>query len=467
MKFSVFLALILIFSFAYTQEASDISKLKESILTQTELCKKAESFNSLSILYKNINADSALHYNNIALEEAIKLNDKFLLASVLKNRAIIFNLLADYEKAISFALKSSEIASESNNNVLAAECLFTIGHIYYHKAENENFRKKDDLNNSLEYYTRSLETATMLNDSLQIVNCWIEIGLVWFQLGNNEKAVKYLSDALEVSNRNSSHREFFHNIAKGSHNIGLVFAAKKEYDKAAENFKKAAEIDSVLNNKEGVALIRYAEVCLAKGNLKEALFYASNSYDTAVVYNFKLRAKQACEVMQKVFALQGDYANAYAVMLKYQAFSDSIYNEDFIKKLGNIELTHQFELQEQETEIRHNAEIKRQKLIRNAFLIGLILTLMLIVVVVYAYLQKRKSNRLLQVKNAQIMQQKEEIEAQRDLAAHQRDLIAEQKHEITSSIQYAFRIQSAVIPDENIISEVIKDYFAVASIKFC
>ncbi len=443
----------------HAQKNSEIDVLKNRLKQKTRITETADIQNQISILYKNINADSALHYNNIALETARTANDNNLLASALKNRAIIFNLLADYEKAVNFALEAASFAEKGNNKLLTAECMFTIGHIYYHKAENEMFRNKEDLDHSLEYYNKALGISEELNDSLQIVNNWIEIGLVSFQLGDIEKAVKFLNDALDISKRNSSHRDFFHNIAKASHNIGLVYTAGQEYELAAENFIKAAEIDSILNNKEGVALIRYAEIMLCQGKYNQALYYAGNSYDTAIAYNFKLRAKQACEVMQQAYAAKGEYRMAYDIMLKYQAFSDSLYSEDFIKKLGNMELSHQFELQEQATEMKYNAEINRQKLMRNASLIGLLLTLLLIIVVVYAYLQKRKSNRILQVKNEQILQQKDEIEAQRDLAAQQRDLISEQKHEITDSIHYAFRIQSAVIPDEKYMSDILSDYF--------
>ncbi|MFH1320406.1 MAG: hypothetical protein ABII90_07125 [Bacteroidota bacterium] len=55
--------------------------------------------------------------------------------------------------------------------------------------------------------------------------------------------------------------------------------------------------------------------------------------------------------------------------------------------------------------------------------------------------------------------QRDEIRAQRDLAAMQRDIIAEQKDDITASIRYAYRIQSAAIPSDDFISKILDDYF--------
>lgn len=438
---------------------SEIDSLKNALSKKTEIISRAEIMSRISILYKNVNADSAIYYNNMALEIATDSGDRQLLAGVLVNRSIIFNLLGDYEKAVNYALEAAEYAKEGGSKQQETECYSTIGHIYYHKAENENFRNGEDLVNARDYYVKAIEIAQEQNDSLWIVNNWIEIGLVRFQMGESGEAIRFLNNALNVSKRHSDEQEFFHNIAKASHNIALVFASQKRYNEAAINFRKAAEIDSILGNKEGVALIRLAEIYLETGHINEAVRLAQNSFDTAVAYNFKLRAKQAAEVLQKAYAIQGKYQEAYKSLQQFQIFSDSLYSEEFIKKLGNLELKHQFEMDERERELVYNAEIQRQKIIRNASIAGMVLALLLIFVIFRSYLQKRKANKLLQLKNAQIMQQKEEIEAQRDLAAQQRDLIAGQKQEITDSIEYAFRIQAAVIPDESLVSAILTEYF--------
>ncbi len=73
-----------------------------------------------------------------------------------------------------------------------------------------------------------------------------------------------------------------------------------------------------------------------------------------------------------------------------------------------------------------------------------------------------------ELKKAQreILQQKEEIESQRDhiqiqhdIAASQRDLFQKQKKDITDSIQYASRIQSALLPSKRSFASVFKEYF--------
>ncbi|MFC2087308.1 SpoIIE family protein phosphatase, partial [Bacteroidota bacterium] len=112
------------------------------------------------------------------------------------------------------------------------------------------------------------------------------------------------------------------------------------------------------------------------------------------------------------------------------------------------------------------AELQKQKIIRNSFLIGFVLTLALAFFIFKSYREKKRANIELQRKNEEILQQKEEIESQRDeiekqkeIAENQRDQIEIQNKVITSSINYAQKIQAAVLPLEETINEIFPDNF--------
>jgi len=61
----------------------------------------------------------------------------------------------------------------------------------------------------------------------------------------------------------------------------------------------------------------------------------------------------------------------------------------------------------------------------------------------------------------EVESQKDEIEAQRDQLKIQRDLVVIQKQEITDSINYAQRIQSAVLPDKKYMESVMSGFFVL------
>ncbi len=73
----------------------------------------------------------------------------------------------------------------------------------------------------------------------------------------------------------------------------------------------------------------------------------------------------------------------------------------------------------------------------------------------------RELEQLVKERTHEISQQKDEIEAQRDDLAKQRDLVAEQKKEITDSITYAKRIQTAVLPSEAHLTELLPEHFVL------
>jgi serine phosphatase RsbU (regulator of sigma subunit) len=70
-----------------------------------------------------------------------------------------------------------------------------------------------------------------------------------------------------------------------------------------------------------------------------------------------------------------------------------------------------------------------------------------------------EANEELRAKQTQILAQKDEIQKQRDLAEEQRDQISKQKQEITDSIIYAERIQSAVLPPREYCKSILPEHF--------
>ena len=78
---------------------------------------------------------------------------------------------------------------------------------------------------------------------------------------------------------------------------------------------------------------------------------------------------------------------------------------------------------------------------------------------------KDKVNRELEDKvrerTKEISLQKEEIESQRDELEQQKDILTEQKQEITDSINYAQKIQEAVLPDEILLNDLLPEHFVL------
>ncbi len=68
-------------------------------------------------------------------------------------------------------------------------------------------------------------------------------------------------------------------------------------------------------------------------------------------------------------------------------------------------------------------------------------------------------NEELSQQNEEISAQRDEIEAQRDLVTNQKDQILEQKQATTDSIQYASRIQTAILPPDEVLKYILPKHF--------
>ena len=125
----------------------------------------------------------------------------------------------------------------------------------------------------------------------------------------------------------------------------------------------------------------------------------------------------------------------------------------------------QIELQETQI-LAKDAKIRQQKIFRNALLGGLVAVLVIIVLVVYAYLQNKKTNKIIKEQNEKIIVTNEELKqlneetlTQKEEIETQRDHVINQKKEIVDSINYAQRIQSAILPPEKYITELLHENF--------
>lgn len=104
--------------------------------------------------------------------------------------------------------------------------------------------------------------------------------------------------------------------------------------------------------------------------------------------------------------------------------------------------------------------IEKQKMLIWFFIVALILVTGLGYFIYRGYKIKKEANIRLEEKNRLISAQKDEIQQQKEIAERQRDQIAYQKKHITDSIEYALRIQAALLPNLELFSDKI-DHFVL------
>ena len=117
--------------------------------------------------------------------------------------------------------------------------------------------------------------------------------------------------------------------------------------------------------------------------------------------------------------------------------------------------------------------LEKQKAQRKALIGTVVLMVLVVILVTGSLVMTRKKNMLLarqkreieeinldlEQKNEEISAQRDEIEAQRNLLYEQKEAIEQYNVDITNSIEYAKRIQSAALSDLELLREIVFDYF--------
>lgn len=190
--------------------------------------------------------------------------------------------------------------------------------------------------------------------------------------------------------------------------------AKGEFGKAFQGYEDTR--NSAL--KEGYNAIYFeGSLLVAKRYFREDMFKTANialtmAYVNAIGHENLQFQKESLEMQARAFAKQGDYENGYAVITQLFQVLKQINTKQ--QKAIVKELEIKYETLEKEKEIskleegqiKREAELKRQKTIKNAFLIGFLIILIPIMALLYVYYQKLQTQSELAIKQEEISQQK-------------------------------------------------------------
>ncbi|MFH2141242.1 MAG: tetratricopeptide repeat protein [Bacteroidota bacterium] len=396
-----------------------------------------------------------------ALDIKIPMNDTVSIIEIYNSIGEINRSLGNFSEAITNYLKSIELAEKTNSYYVIAEIYNNIGIVYDNQLNIEK---------ALHYYNKALQINQKIKNKLGLAQNLVNIGIINKKQGEVDSSLSRYISALALLKELDN----LHGTAICQINIGNIYYSKGEYYDAIDTYKQALETNQLIGNKNDAAL------CL--DNIGWA-FKELKSYNKALEYSFKglniskeigskVNIRNAYHNIADILSRQNNYQEANKYLRLFIQINDSIFSEEAHRQINEIDTKYQTEKKEKEIVIlnkekevrslelkKQQVEIENQKIAIISFIAGLLITIFFSVFLFRFFKQKKKANKLLAIRNEQINQQKEEIQAQRDLAAAQRDLISEQKQDITDSIQYAYKIQSAIFPSPEEIILFLKDYF--------
>jgi hypothetical protein len=190
-------------------------------------------------------------------------------------------------------------------------------------------------------------------------------------------------------------------------------------------------------------------------NLPLALNYYLKAYSIFKERKALDNLRSLCFNISQIYKQQKQFEKALIFHEEYSSLKDSIYNNESNKQLLEIEAKYENEKKENQISLlSQEKKLKELELAQIAEsntrnkIIAIILSIAFVfVIVLLAYINKlnnarKEANINLKQKNDEVIKQKETIEIQKTL-------VEEKQKSIIDSIQYAKRIQQALLPSEN------------------
>ena len=473
-----------------------IDSIKQVLNTGKEDTNEVNTLNKLSSQLWQVNKyDTSLIYANKAVEYAEKLNYKKGLAEALSNIADIYREQGNNLKSLDYSFKSLAINQEINNKKDIAQdykamglCYMEqgdyskgVGYFFKSLAIDQEIGNKDGVGSNLcnignvyldqgnypealEYFSKSMAIEQEIGNQQGIAINLSNIGDVNFREGKYSEVLKYDFKSLEIEEKIGNKYGVAHSLS----NIGGFYFSEADYSNALEYNFKALALYKEIQHQQDIApiLLSIGDIYTYQKNLKKAATY----YDSALLISMNNGYKETIrDIYDRIAKLDGTKGNYKAELEDYKKFvlySDSLVNEDNTKKALLAAMTYEFaqkqmagKAEQDKKDALAKQESKRQKVIRDSFMGGFILMLALAFFIYLGYRQKQKANVTITHQKELVEKQKEEVERQKNIIEHHKELVEEKNKDITDSINYARRIQRALLKEEKHVSKHLPEHF--------
>jgi len=340
----------------------------------------------------------------------------------------------DIPKALEFYHKGLKINEDLENNLGIALLLNRTGAIYMDQGDQKR---------ALENYQRSISLLEAIGNDQQLSNPLNSMGLYYEGEEDYESALKYFFKSLKIDEKVKNAQ----GVGMSLSNIGEIYLKYENAPKALNYFKRSLKVFEELGDKKGkgIALRNIGNVYLFINQIDKAYVFASKSLEIANRLGHPKRIGEAAALLSKVYEANNESSKAlemYKIAIKMR---DSLNSENSKTKLIRQQSKFEYESQKAIDDAVHDKEIaieqkakEKQKILTYAT--GLVLSLVAIFLAfVFSRLRVTRKQKVI-------------IEE-----AHEE--LSEKNKEILDSINYAKRIQTAILPPEIFVKEHLADSF--------
>ena len=395
----------------------------------------------------NANIPVSLVYYNSCRKIQEEIGDKKGLANTLNNIGISHYQKGDISKAIEYYMTSVKIQEDIKDGLGLA---YTLGNLA------STYLEQGDTAKAIEYQLRSLKLREGGGDKHGL-------GISLSQLANflslhheDEKALIYFRRSVKLWEELGERQ----GLSFCMQYLGRIYQQEGEklkregkpipdtlFPKALEFMLKSLKISEDLGDKRSMTIVltMIGNHFLFENNDLEALKYGLRSLKISKEIGHPVNIRSASRLLYSVYKQQENWEEALHMHELTIHMRDSIFNIDTKKSTIKKQLAYEYEKQEAIKNGEHQKELavaeegkKRQRIISYGVGLGLLM-MTLFAIFIFNRLQITRKQKLI------IEEQKKTVEQKN-------------KH-ITDSINYAKRIQDAILPSKEELSKCFSDYF--------
>jgi tetratricopeptide (TPR) repeat protein len=396
-----------------------------------------KAYNTLGVIeYNKGNFFEAIKYHKMALAIRTAQNDKRAMANSHNNIGNVNTLLSYFPEAIKEYFEALKIYEELKLEQPQATSFVNIGNIYL---TQKNFSE------ALKYYSKCLSINQKLDDKSGLANVYLNIGQLYFDqekldsaLDNFQKSLNYFEQIGEKLTSINCYNS-----------IGVVHKKTGNFDLALLNFHQALKISQEFENKNGMlaAYGNIANTLTKQKKFVEAERFLSDALKLAKEVGSLNYLKLCYERFVELDSAKGNFKGALYNYRQFILYKDSITSTENSNKIFQTKMQYDFAKKESLAKAQRKEKDKVEKLTRNTLIVGLIL---LFVFGGFMF------NRF------KITQKQKNIITKQKIEVDRKNLIVETKNkEIMQSIEYALRIQTAILPSQRLIKKYLPNSFVL------
>lgn len=370
-----------------------------------------------------------LDYAFEALDVAKRINFRRGLMMAYNTIGATYGDMGDFDEALAAHMEGLRIAEELNDPRRIGTSCMNISLVY---------NSMHDTVNSIQYLQRAVENYEKAKYKTGLAIVYINLGSQYYELNRPSDASFYLRKSLALSNELNLPATAAH--AYGG--IALILSDSGRTEEAHEYLDQALKVMDTLDDPYELAKIKSsgAQIFVREKNFDKALEFYRSALQTMREIGVREEVVTIYRELVDVYELAGKQDSALATWRKYITLQDSLVNEDVLNHQRNLEAVYESEKKEQEI-----ALLTGKGNVRQYFLIAIIACS---VVVLFLVVMLYKRNQFRKQTNLETERRNVEIEAI--------------NQNITDSINYASRIQEAVIPSVDQLKSEFSDAFVLS-----